>query len=223
MHGCIIKVSYTTSYKSQPCNARCTTLILSSDNLVPFHLLWKKLVLKTWKSIQIFFPWLYMPVKFDDLPKSKTNYWEHTKIRFNQWSLCHYCMIKYETHSEPSQISKMELFAKIVNGLKQKPKIYFLQKAPSQMFEWVLNRPQQLSLLKFQNFPITSLFPALVFCPKINQSTARPELNEILPTKFASRYSMITSAPIKPNNNGWNIVHKTPMVSSIEAWNTWRQ
>ena len=52
----------------------------------------------------------------------------------------------------------------------------FLAKAPSQIFEWVLNKPQQVSLLKFQNFLITYLFPTLVSCVKINQLTAKPKL-----------------------------------------------
>ena len=50
-------------------------------------------------------------------------------------------IIKLKVHAEPSRTSKMKLFAKIVNVLQP-----FLQKAPSKMFDWVLN-------LLLQGFP----------------------------------------------------------------------
>ena len=43
-----------------------------------------------------------------------------------------------ETHWEPSEISKMELFAKIVHGFHLST---IFAKAPSQMFDWILSRP----------------------------------------------------------------------------------
>ena len=50
-------------------------------------------------------------------------------------------IIKLKVYAEPSRTSKMKLFAKIVNVLQP-----FLQKAPSRMFDWVLN-------LLLQGFP----------------------------------------------------------------------
>ena len=47
-------------------------------------------------------------------------------------------LITPEVHSEPSQTSKMELFAKIANGWKL---LTILQKALFYMFDWVVNMP----------------------------------------------------------------------------------
>ena len=43
-----------------------------------------------------------------------------------------------EVYSESSQMSKMELFAKIINGFQS---VTIFSKSPSQMVDWVLNKP----------------------------------------------------------------------------------
>ena len=45
----------------------------------------------------------------------------------------HFLCSVSETYLEPTQRSKMELFKKMINGFT------FSEKAPSEMFEWVLN------------------------------------------------------------------------------------
>ena len=56
--------------------------------------------------------------------------------------------LRIETHSELSQKSKMELFANIVNDLRNV--YYFCKKARSSMFDCVVNMP----LMKRMNTPL---------------------------------------------------------------------
>ena len=56
-------------------------------------------------------------------------------MRWHIFFIFHDCS---ETYIKPSQTSKMELFAEIVNGLKA---LTIPQKAPSQMLDLVLNTP----------------------------------------------------------------------------------
>ena len=73
-----------------------------------------------------------------------------------------------ETHGEPSEISKMELFAKIVHGFHL---LTIFAKAPSQMFDWILNRPlSQFTLTTFT----TNI--ALLYPLKISENCRLPDV-----------------------------------------------
>ena len=73
-----------------------------------------------------------------------------------------------ETHGEPSEISKMELFAKIVHGFHL---LTIFAKALSQMFDWILNRPlSQFTLTTFT----TNI--ALLYHLKISENCRLPDV-----------------------------------------------
>ena len=61
-----------------------------------------------------------------------------------------------KAHSELNQTSMMEFFIEIVNGFQ--PNAIFGQKAPSEMFEWVLNMP-----LKNPRFQLSINTPVKTF------------------------------------------------------------